>query len=153
MSAAPNSKHKMGSRIFWYIFTLTANVYPRPTPKIRHPTNPTIINQLYLSAPPKVIIRQYNSIGTNIDDIAIGCLVLKYSSFVGLNMYRFVHILHILSENFVGCTGAGAPKAPLCKGSCQPNRLTEGLTTPPSKIKDFAHLPLHRGGFGTVQTC
>ena len=22
----------------------------------------------------------------------------------------------------------GAPKAPLCKGSCQPNRLTEGLT-------------------------
>ena len=24
----------------------------------------------------------------------------------------------------------------------------EGLTTPPSKIKDFAHLPLHMGGFG-----
>ena len=31
-------------------------------------------------------------------------------------------------------------------------KLTEGLTTPPSKIKDFAHLPLHRGGFGAVQT-
>ena len=29
-------------------------------------------------------------------------------------------------------------------------KLTEGLTTPPSKIKDFAHLPLHKGGFGTV---
>ena len=24
--------------------------------------------------------------------------------------------------------------------------MTEGLTTPPSEIKDFAHLPLHRGG-------
>ena len=22
------------------------------------------------------------------------------------------------------------------------------FTTPPSKIKDFCHLPLHRGGFG-----
>ena len=29
-------------------------------------------------------------------------------------------------------------------------KLTEGLTTPPGKIKDFAHLPLHRGGFGAV---
>ena len=36
---------------------------------------------------------------------------------------------------------------------CQPNRLTEGLTTPPSKIEDFAHLPLHRGGFGAVRIC
>ena len=55
-------------------------------------------------------------------------------------------------------------KAPLCKGRCQ---LTEGLfyevfqilsyilyilnfsfTTPPAKITDFCHLPLHRGGFG-----
>ena len=39
----------------------------------------------------------------------------------------------------------------LAAASCQPNRLTEGLTTPPSKIEDFAHLPLHRGGFVTVQ--
>ena len=30
-------------------------------------------------------------------------------------------------------------------------KLTEGLTTPPSKIEDFAHLPLHRGGFGAVR--
>ena len=47
-------------------------------------------------------------------------------------------------------TGAGALKAPLCKGSCHANSVTEGLTTPPSKIEDFAHLPLHRGGFGAV---
>ena len=39
----------------------------------------------------------------------------------------------------------------LAAASCQPNRLTEGLTTPPSKIEDFAHLPLHKGGFGAVQ--
>ena len=32
-------------------------------------------------------------------------------------------------------------------------KKTEGLTTPPSEIIDFAHLPLHRGGFGAVQTC
>ena len=42
-----------------------------------------------------------------------------------------------------------APKAPLCKGGCQPKRLTGGLlffTIPPTKIKDFGHLPLHKGG-------
>ena len=56
------------------------------------------------------------------------------------------------------------PKPPLCKGRCQPNRLTEGLcrtvllfilgfgriqesltATPQSKIIDFCQLPLHRG--------
>ena len=58
----------------------------------------------------------------------------------------------------IGFAGAGAPMAPLCKGlakRCRRNdlsaKLTEGLTTPPSKIEDFAHLPLHRGGFGAVR--
>ena len=32
---------------------------------------------------------------------------------------------------------AAAPKAPLCKGSCQPNRLTEGLLPQ----YDFAEAP------------
>ena len=45
--------------------------------------------------------------------------------------------------------------APLCKGSCQPVRLTEGLsspgfggptTIPPSRLSP-SHLPLHKGGF------
>ncbi len=26
-------------------------------------------------------------------------------------------------------------------------------TTPPTEIKDFRHLPLHRGGFGAVLIC
>ena len=60
-------------------------------------------------------------------------------------------IVHLLRQIQVRCTGAGAPKAPLCKGSCHANSVTEGLTTPPSR-RSAAHLPLHRGGFGTVQT-
>jgi len=43
-----------------------------------------------------------------------------------------------------------ASKAPLCKRELSA-KLTEGLTTPPGKIEDFAHLPLHRGGFGAVR--
>ena len=46
------------------------------------------------------------------------------------------------------------PKAPLCKGGWQKSLISDwgivksgNMTTPPSKIKDFAHLPLHRGGF------
>ena len=41
-------------------------------------------------------------------------------------------------------------KAPLCKGGCQKSKIFDwgivGFTIPPSKIKDFAHLPLHKGG-------
>jgi len=43
--------------------------------------------------------------------------------------------------------------APLCKGGCQKSTIFDwGIvsilrTIPPSKIKDFAHLPLHKGGF------
>ena len=44
------------------------------------------------------------------------------------------------------------PKAPLCKGGCQKSLISDwgivksrNMTTPPSKIGDFAHLPLHRG--------
>ena len=49
-----------------------------------------------------------------------------------------------------------APRLPCVKGAGKTGTsepvLTEGLTTPPSEIKDFAHLPLHRGGFaGAVQ--
>ena len=43
---------------------------------------------------------------------AIGCLVLKYSSFVGLIIYLFVHIRPHSFVKFKICfTGAGAPKA------------------------------------------
>ena len=44
---------------------------------------------------------------------------------VFLPMHMFGDLL--LRQIQVCLTGAGAPKAPLCKGSCQPNRLTEGL--------------------------
>ena len=47
---------------------------------------------------------------------------------------------------FVLCFDMAASKAPLCK-----RELTERLATPPGKIEDFAHLPLHRGGFGAVR--
>ena len=49
-------------------------------------------------------------------------------------------------------TGAVAPKGSLVQRELSA-KLTEGLsndivfTTPPVKIKDFDHLPLHRGGF------
>ena len=47
------------------------------------------------------------------------------------------------------------PRLPCVKGAgfsaVYTAEKTEGLTTPPSEIKDFAHLPLHRGGFGAVQ--
>ena len=50
-----------------------------------------------------------------------------------------------------------APRLPCVKGAgffaVLTAKKTEGLTTPPSEIIDFAHLPLHRGGFGAVQTC
>ena len=42
------------------------------------------------------------------------------------NRYPIISPVTLL-QHVVGCCGAGAPKAPLCKGSCQPNRLTEGL--------------------------
>ena len=51
---------------------------------------------------------------------------------------------------FLLCTGAGAPKDPFCKGELSAKQ-TEGLTTPSSRIEDFVHLPLHKGGFGAVQ--
>ena len=39
----------------------------------------------------------------------------------------------------------------ICRGICEVRANGWGKvtmrTTPPSKIKDFAHLPLHRGGF------
>ena len=44
------------------------------------------------------------------------------------------------------------PKAPLCKGGWQIADLRQFdwgiavITIPPSKIKDFGHLPLHKGG-------
>ena len=42
------------------------------------------------------------------------------------------------------------PKAPLCKGGCQKSKIFDwgivDFTIPPSKIEDFAHLPLHKGG-------
>ena len=63
------------------------------------------------------------------------------------------------------CCGAGAPKAPLCKGSCQ-RKLTEGLSQSKvsyshwlSQIRNIllhnpsgpaGHLPLHKGGFWCV---
>ena len=45
---------------------------------------------------------------------------------------------------------------PLCKGGWQKSVISDwGIVcrkaSPPSKIKDFAHLPLHRGGFSSVQ--
>ena len=62
-----------------------------------------------------------------------------------------------------------APKAPLCKGSCHANSVTEGLmrrmlrirrnplrvryffyTIPPSRLTQ-THLPLHKGGFGAAK--
>ena len=49
------------------------------------------------------------------------------------------------------------PKAPLCKGGCQKSMIFDwGIvgfrTTPPVKIEDFDHLPLHRGGLGAEKT-
>ena len=41
------------------------------------------------------------------------------------------------------------PKAPLCKGGCQANSLTGGLTIPPSQLT-LCHLPLHKGGLGAA---
>ena len=72
--------------------------------------------------------------------------------------------LLLISTNCVGDDAHIVPypqilhkKAPLCKGSC--HEVTEGLliakvfATPPDKIKDFAHLPLHRGGFVIISCC
>ena len=44
----------------------------------------------------------------------------------------------------------GKSKAPLCKGGCRKSLIFDWgivvFTIPPSKIVDFAHLPLHKGG-------
>ena len=74
-------------------------------------------------------------------------IIPPYTVLVILNHKTCIMFRSLFYSSY--CTGARAPKAPLCKGSCQ-RPLTEGLTTPPSKIKDFAHLPLHRGGFGAL---
>ena len=38
-------------------------------------------------------------------------------------------------------------KPPLCKGRWHDEVVTEGLTIPQSKIKDFCQPPLHKGAF------
>ena len=54
----------------------------------------------------------------------------------------------------MGCTVKDSKKAPLCKGGWIFAKQKDWgivksrqLTIPPSKIKDFCHLPLHKGGF------
>ena len=37
--------------------------------------------------------------------------------------------MFLSSGNFLHLQGSSIPKAPLCKGSCQPSRLTEGLSS------------------------
>ena len=76
---------------------------------------------------------------------------MKYSSFVGLNMYRFVHILHILSENLVGCTGAGAPKAPTDEGGGFAARRRRRERILPLSQPARLTAPLTRGALAPVQ--
>ena len=55
------------------------------------------------------------------------------------NKFQFIVPMSSAPQRLPCVKGAGKI------GSSEPI-LTEGLTTPPVKIEDFDHLPLHRGG-------
>ena len=82
--------------------------------------------------------------------LRFGCLQGVFLESKNLCIYHIIQRNTALCNKDKSCRYFCRPKTPLCKGSCQPSRLTEGLTTPPSR-RSAAHLPLHRGGFGAVQ--